>query len=601
MTDQQRNSVWRGARQDFAVRRHRLMDRLHARLAGRVPPASGFSVPPEPRGLGDPVAGRDLVAGRFLFDGQLVTSPQRSIWNLGPESSPQALQLQGCGWLDDLAALGDAAARARAQAWILGWIDRYGTGRGPGWTPELTGRRLIRWIDYAPFVLQGMAPQDQMRLFGSLTRQTAWLARRWKTAEPGRGRIAALAGLIEAAQALSGLRLPLDRAAQALGQDAAATIDAAGGIASRNPEELLELVTLLTRAAEGLAEAGLTPPEAVGTAVDRALPVLRLLRHADGGLARFHGGDRGGSGRLDLALAAARDRGAADPGALMGYARMARGRTTLILDAAPPPTGPVSTEAHASTLAFELTSGRRPLVVNCGPGIGLGRDWQRAGRATPSHSTLAIDGYSSSRLGRVERGGSGAEPLRDVPREVPLYRREASGEIRIEAAQDGWRRTHGLTHARTLDLDRDGGLLWGEDLLTTLGTADERRFDRVTAGLDTPGIGFSLRFHLHPDVAASLSADGVRVMLRLRSGEAWVFEHDGAAHLGLEPSVYLENGRLRPRATQQVVLSGRAMAYATQVRWSLAKTTDTPRALRDLARDDVAEDADAVLDLEGRP
>jgi hypothetical protein len=61
-----------------------------------------------------------------------------------------------------------------------------------------------------------------------------------------------------------------------------------------------------------------------------------------------------------------------------------------------------------------------------------------------------------------------------------------------------------------------------------------------------------------------------------------VFRHDGAGEMRLEPSVYLENGRLRPRATQQVVLSGRAMSYATRIRWSLSKAQDTPTALRDV-------------------
>ena len=47
-----------------------------------------------------------------------------------------------------------------------------------------------------------------------------------------------------------------------------------------------------------------------------------------------------------------------------------------------------------------------------------------------------------------------------------------------------------------------------------------------------------------------------------------------------------EKGRLRPRATKQVVLSGRAMQYATRVRWSLAKAQETAIAVRDLVRDE---------------
>ena len=74
----------------------------------------------------------------------------------------------------------------------------------------------------------------------------------------------------------------------------------------------------------------------------------------------------------------------------------------------------------------------------------------------------------------------------------------------------------------------------------------------------------------------------------LKSGEFWIFRHAAAAPLTLEPSVYLESGRLEPRETQQVVLTCAAIDYASRVRWSLAKAQDTPDALRDLVPNDMA-------------
>jgi hypothetical protein len=80
--------------------------------------------------------------------------------------------------------------------------------------------------------------------------------------------------------------------------------------------------------------------------------------------------------------------------------------------------------------------------------------------------------------------------------------------------------------------------------------------------------------------------NGTAVSMALRSGEIWVFRFEGRCDLALEPSVYLEKGRLRPRATKQIVLSARAMEYATRVRWSLAKAQETAVAVRDLVQDD---------------
>ena len=52
-----------------------------------------------------------------------------------------------------------------------------------------------------------------------------------------------------------------------------------------------------------LKEAGRKPSDIHMQAIERIAPTLRTLRHADGSLARFHGGGRGMEGRLDSALA----------------------------------------------------------------------------------------------------------------------------------------------------------------------------------------------------------------------------------------------------------------------------------------------------------
>ena len=88
------------------------------------------------------------------------------------------------------------------------------------------------------------------------------------------------------------------------------------------------------------------------------------------------------------------------------------------------------------------------------------------------------------------------------------------------------------------------------------------------------------------EVDATLDLGGAAVSMELKSGEIWVFRHDGKFNLALEPSVYLETGRLKPRASQQVVLSGRAVEYATRIRWSLSKTQETAIGVRDLNRDE---------------
>ena len=563
------------------------MNSWHARLSTLSRPATGFRSQPEPRTIGTFAKGRQLIAGNFLFAGSLVEDANSSIWQLPIPNSSYEQQLHGFAWLDDLAAVGDTAARGRAQQWLDEWLALYGRGKGVGWTPDLTGRRIIRWINHAIFLLNGQSSDISRAYHRSLGQQTIFLSRRWQGASSGLPRFEALTGLIYAGLALEGMEHLVQPATKALARECVAEIDNEGGIPTRNPEELLEVFTLLNWAASALAEAGKMAPKEHLDAIERIAPTLRALRHADGGLARFHGGGRGLEGRLDQALATSGVKIGAPEGLSMGYARLHGGRTSLIVDAASPPAREDSYNGHASTLALELTSGRRPLIVNCGSGVSFVPDWRRAGRATPSHSTLGIEGYSSSRLaGKHMIGGHERELLADVPKDVRVQFLQEEGSQGIVVGHSGYVGTHGLTHIRQLELSNDGRSLAGEDTLAAIEKADEKQFDRALDRAKLQGIPFQIRLHLHPDVDAELDLGGTAVSMALKSSEIWVFRHDGKAKMDLDVSVYLEVGRLKPRATKQIVLTGLATEYATQVRWTLAKAQDTPSAIRDLSREE---------------
>jgi uncharacterized heparinase superfamily protein len=570
-----------------SARRSALLNWLYARLSRRRTGATGFVSQPEPRTIGSYARGRQLVAGNLMFGGYLVTAQNADLWAIEPPSAAFADDIHGFAWLDDLAAVGDGPARMQAQAWLWGWIETHGGGSGPGWTPDLTGRRVIRWINHALFLLRGLDRAKSDAFYRALSQQTWFLSHRWKGAAPGLPRFEALAGLIYAGLSLEGRELLADPAIRALATECGRQIDEQGGLPTRNPEELLDVFTLLTWTAAALHEASRGVPRGHMAAIERIAPTLRTLRHADGGLARFHGGGRGMEGRLDHALAQSTVRIRQPGGLSMGYARLSGGRTSVVIDASRPPRGPASTGAHASTLAFELTSGRRPLIVNCGSGASFGPEWRRAGRATPSHSVLCLDGYSSARLGALSRDAA-REPLVDGPRHTPIEMSELSDGLRFQGGHDGYVAEHGLTHARTLELSFDGRGLAGEDMLLAMEDAHKRTFDKALDRGKLKGIGFDIRFHLHPDVDATLDLGGAAVSMALKSGEIWIFRHDGKLSLELEPSVYLETGRLKPRATKQVVLSGRAMEYATRIRWTLAKAQETAVGIRDLTRDEDA-------------
>ncbi len=580
----------------WAARRIRWMNRVAARRAGLANPATAFVSQPEPRTIGSFAHGRQLSQGKFHFSGFLVETTDQGMWDLPVPDARFEAGLHGFKWLDDLAAAGDAISQKRAQDWTREWVLRYAAGTGPGWTPELTGRRLIRMISNAVLLLNGADSDQSKGFFRALGRQTVFVKRRWRAAPVGLPRFEALTGLVYGSLALEGLEHFVGRASRALGTECRTEIGEDGGLRTRSPEDLLEVFTLLNWAATALNETGRMPSEGHFSAIERIAPVLRNLRHSDGGLARFHGGGRGLDGRLEHALATSGVRTAGGSGSSMGFMRLSEGRTTVIVDAAAPATGEASVNGHASTLAFEMTSGRRPVIVNCGSGANFGESWHRAGRATPSHSTLGIEGHSSSILGPGKLwSGRVVEMLVDTPREVLCEASQGAHGPNLALSHSGYVESHGLTHIRQLELSMDGRSLRGMDELAPHGDRAEARLKQAFDQSKLEGIPFSVRFHLHPDADPRLDMGGSAVSVALKSGEIWVFQFSGPAQLALEPSVYLEKTALTPRATQQIVLHASAMEYATTLNWSFAKAQETPTYLRDFEVED-AEDEMALSD-----
>jgi len=563
----------------------RLRD-LIAAAARRAPPARDRALRwhPGPPGDGSPATGARILAGRWHLAGRAFTATDP--WDIAPSDPASAAQLHAMGWLDDVLATDAPDAAARARDWVSEWVDRHPApprrkhrDRGEIWAPVPAARRLSRMIGHAPALMAGMARPDPF--IASLHAQAAHLGRDWPRALPGLPHAEALAGLLHAGLTLDGHGDLRDRASAALAETVTREIGPDGAIATRDPLALSELTALVGWAITALRDLGHPVPDALTDAPVRAVPVLRALRHPGGRLARFHGSGGGRRARLDRILV---DSGVArrdDSGLAMGYIPIAQGMTSVIVDAAPPPEGAASGAAHASTLAFEMCSGGHAVIASCGPGGTFGADWQRAGRATASHSVLAVEGRSSARIGPPDpETGHPAAPLIHGPRRVEWQRSDARRAVTLILSHDGYVPSLGLTHLRRLVLSDGGRTLAGEDSLRAVTSAHRARLDEARTRRPDRAAGFAIRFHLHPGAEAETGLRGRATTITLPCGEVWLLRSGGEARMRVEPSVHMRPGLPAPLPALQVVFTGRVLSYATTIDWTLTRMSEASASTR---------------------
>ena len=522
----------------------------------------------EPRSAGSAERGRHLAAGRFPHAGELIPIPVGDLWRLadGPEPLPDVLH--GFAWLADLAALRTREAVRLARQWTFDWIDSSVSRQDAVWRPNIAGRRVIN-LRHSEFVVLSMASDKTRAKFAAaLRRHAKHLSERGGSAEEGLPRTEALSGLVFAELAAGGSRREAEKAANLLADASGALIAPETGIASRNPEELLSVASHLQWCASLLSAAGCLTSVNHVAVLEHAASILRSLRHSDGSLTRFHGGGNPQAGELDRVLAETRPTTPAASGLAMGFARMSAGRTSVIMDTAPPQTGWQSGHAHASTLAFEMVTGKMQLVVNQGPAVKFGPDAHRRARATASHSTVEIDGSSSSRLNAPVFQVANREEIFVVcPDDVRIEQLPGDDGFTMIVSHNGYAALFGLTHMRRLDLQPDGRKLWAEDTLWARPGEDRRVFESAVGGTGRDSLPFAARFHLHPDTEVSEGPNARRFKLTLHNGETWMFRFDGAARLELEPSEYFDELSGRIRQSRQIVLRSQFVQGSAQLRW----------------------------------
>lgn len=495
----------------------------------------------------DPWPG-DAAHGEALVDqhakSRSGTEIGEEIWRGGDLSSRDDELLHGFAWLRDLRALGGDDARRAARRMVDYWIAQNRRWRLPAWRGDVLATRLIAWSSHYDAFFASGDDRFRRRLSTSMARQVVHLERVYLFETFGARRITAITGLIFGALCL-GNRERFDRALGRLETELERQVLPDGGHVERNPAALATVLRDLLTLRATLSGAKREVPAELQQSIDRIGPMLRYLRHGDGGLARFNRAS--GEPPPELEAVLGQMDGAGKPAArapAAGFERLAAGGFLVLADSGAPPAPPYDDDAHAGALGIEVSVGTDRMIVGCGAPVADRERWHDAYRATAANSTVVVNNRNSSALTADGHIGRRRATTR-------VERKALDGAILVDMQHDGYVASDGVVHHRRLYLSAEGDDFRGEDLLA--GPA---------------GIPFAVRFHLHPAVTASLLNSGRAALLKLPRGGVWRLRGNGPMELA--ESIYFEHSP-DPRRTSQIVIAGVTGDGETSVKWALRR------------------------------
>ena len=510
---------------------------------------------------GDTVIADHMFKGVYQFGGKTVTCKD----NPFDENTPSVRWLEdlaGFVWLRHFSAYDGEASRKYIHKVVERFLDRYERYEALTWQPHVIGQRVMAWCWHQKPVFHRAELVYRSRVLHALSRQALHLSRTVHYAPEGRKRLTASLGLIFAAICIPDRMKWLDRALVIFERSLSAQIDEQGAHLSRNPMDQIAVLSDCIALRSLLKETRTPTPEFLSYFIPRMTGALNRQRLGDVGLACMNGSFEGRrrliSQTLKLAGPPAKNE---DSSGLVapGYQKMQHNRTIVVADFGLLPEAQWADHAHAGALAFEMSSARHRIVVNCGSGERLGEDWQKSLRITAAHSTLVLDNESSSRFhDRIVK--SGMDPFAERAEIFDCGVAIENGDQVITAAHAGYADRFGYNHRRTLFLNADGDDLRGEDALEP-SVPKRNKHDELTA---------SVRFHLHPDVEAVPLTDSHAILLRLPSGEGWTFRGAGA-RVDLEDSVYA--GDISGvRKSKQIVMTCSVLENGSMIRWGFKRS-----------------------------
>lgn len=450
---------------------------------------------------GEADKGYEILSGFITFYGEKFYF-SGSVWNQNNASETWRNELQSFSWIRHLRAVGSSKARIFSRKTIVDWVNKHSKWTKREWRSDILSKRICYLVENFSFFCSGSDEQIQKKIIKSISQQANHLINYNFSDIRGFERIYCIKALIVSALSFFPMNKYLELGFSLILLEIDKQVSRDGLHIEKSPMKHLEFLKILIDIRSFFSISKLKIPEKLNKTISLMAAFLKFFRHGDGNLATFNNSSPVSKTIIDQVLTRSNSRLKIPSSShLMGFYRISENKLTFIMDGG----NPNKTSTYAGSLSFELSFGKRIIIVNSGSPHIQNKRWAKAMKSSAAHTTLTIDDINSSDIFFDEfKSGRLAK--------VWSKKFDDNKCHWIESSHNGYKNLFGLIHNRKIHLDASSRVLRGQDTLVKTPGYYQKK----------PKV-FFIRFHLHPDVEANLTSNKKKVILKLKDGYGWEF------------------------------------------------------------------------------
>ena len=235
---------------------------------------------------------------------------------------------------------------------------------------------------------------------------------------------------------------------------------------------------------------------------------------------------------------------------LGGYAILYNKKVSFVMDVGHSPSSKFSSSYQSGALSFEICSGGKKLISNCGFYESKNNKLTKMSKSTATNSTLVINDNSSCHYKKNNGDYLLNDNLKILKKDIIFEKKY----WKVSASHDGYNKRYNTIHEREI-------VFYPEDF-KFIGV------DKILNKKFKLNIKFDIRFHLEPNVKLMKTQDNKTILIEL-DDEGWKFTCNNY-EINIDNGLYFGN-KNSYNQNQNICISGITNNQNQNIAWELSK------------------------------